>query len=465
VARTGNQSIQEEFAHALEEILVRVILDSSRQTIAVAYSGGMDSSVLLHLAFQYALKNHIRLFAFHIHHGLLNEANEWLQHGKKECERLGIRFEAKRIQVNREDGQGLEAAARKGRYEALGELCVLHKVPVILTAHHQDDQVETMLWHLMRGSGIAGLSGIETARYAEELLGCKDVLLARPLLGIPLSAIKAWAAQHELSYVTDPSNRDTRYTRNAIRHQVIPVMQGVFPGVQNNIARTVQHIQSAQRILDEVAQQDLKRYALDDGLHISCLQELHQDRIENLLRYWLRLNRVNMPSAAWLVQACRQLVQARQDAQIRLDGAGFVLRRYRNRISLQKKPEKKPKKEIPELPLKWKGETEKRIMPWGGTFLFKAAEKGVSADWLRQQDLWIRPYLGSEKLKLAANRPGRNLKMHYQDLGIPAWEREGLPLLYTENNLLFAAGLGVAFQYRGIGIKPFIQIEWQAIDG
>jgi tRNA(Ile)-lysidine synthase len=184
----NNSSIREEsvlakhFSNTLSAIIADQVHATNRKGIAVAYSGGLDSTVLLSLTIDFARERNLPVFAFHIHHGLSPNADNWLSHCKSVCEQVGVTFSSKKVIVANTEKNGIEAAAREQRYRALGTLCNEYQLPIILTAHHQDDQAETVLLQLLRGSGVAGLSGMDIFNYAPKLFGNSKVLLARPLL-------------------------------------------------------------------------------------------------------------------------------------------------------------------------------------------------------------------------------------------------------------------------------------------
>jgi tRNA(Ile)-lysidine synthase len=282
--------------------------------IAVALSGGLDSMVLLHLAHEAAQAANLPLFAFHVHHGLSPHADAWRAHCAAASAKLGVTFDHRDITVEK-GRSGVEAAARKQRYAALGEMCRAHGVDLLLTAHHLDDQAETVLLQLMRGSGPAGLSGMDASNRAPGLLGTSELVMARPLLAVARAELEACAAAHRIAWVEDESNTDPRYTRNALRHQVMPVLAQAFPGFQRRIARSSAHAQSAQRLLDELAEQDLSACLDGDAIMLPCLRLLSADRINNLLRHWFSKRHLGMPSTAWLEQMVAQLLSAREDAQ------------------------------------------------------------------------------------------------------------------------------------------------------
>ena len=233
-----------------QQILQHSLAELPQGPIAIAYSGGLDSSALLHLAATSGRK----LYAFHIHHGLSPNADAWEAHARTECERLGITFASRRVTLDDRS----EASARKARYAALGALCTEHNVHLLLTAHHLDDQAETILLQLLRGAGPAGMSGMDAFNRAPTLLGTPDVLLARPLLQASRADLEEYVREHAIAHIEDESNADTRYARNALRHEVMPRLAEAFPGYQERFARSARHAQSAQRLLTEQAADDLR---------------------------------------------------------------------------------------------------------------------------------------------------------------------------------------------------------------
>ena len=456
-------SLLDAFERALDEILVRVSV-SAPSSIAVAYSGGLDSSVLLHLAHRYAALHGLALFAFHIHHGISLNADDWLAHCERECAKLGARFDAAKVTLNDPGSGGIEQAARISRYAALGELCRRHGTPLLLTAHHLDDQAETVLLQLLRGSGIAGLSGMENANTASDLLGDPNLMVGRPLLGARRAELEQFAVANKILHIEDESNLDTRYARNALRHKVMPALTLHFPGFQERFARAAQHAQAAQRVLNEVAALDLAACKEGDCIDIGKLKEFSSDRIDNLLRHWFASIGVRMPSTAWLSEMRVQLFEAKEDAQLRVTHPDCEIRRYRNKVFVTPRLDDAAHR-LPPSSFRWSGEAWMDFPAYGGRLYFEPAKEGIDAAWLRQQDLLIRYRSGGEKLKPAPNRPTKPLKYHYQALSIPAWERLRLPLVCTSfGQLLFAAGIGVNWRDLHAGVGPCIRLRWEAAD-
>jgi len=436
--------------------------------IAVALSGGLDSSALLHLAHAYAQAHGIALHAFHIHHGLSANADAWLAHCEQQCAALGVPFEARRIQLQGQKKSGTEAAARKARYAALGALCREHGVALLLTAHHQDDQAETVLLQLLRGSGPAGLSGMDAANTAAGLLQHPHLVMARPLLQASRSQLENYVQQHGISHIHDESNDDPRYARNALRHKVMPALEEHFPGFQERFARSAQHAQSAYRLLTELAEQDLAHCLDGDCIDIGKLRTLSQDRSYNLLRHWFATRGLSMPSTAWMAEMLTQLLEAKYDAQLLVTHPDCHVRRYRDRLHLTPKlPELEGSREDqfddkPGTGFVWQGESELAFPAYGGILHFEPAAEGLDPAWLRGQQLVIEFRRGGERLKPAPNRSTRPLKYHYQALNIPAWERARLPVVKTADCLLYAAGIGMDCHHVGSGAGR-ITLRWQAV--
>jgi tRNA(Ile)-lysidine synthase len=422
--------------------------------LALAYSGGIDSSVLLDLAAAAARSRGLQLHAFHIHHGLSPNADAWLTHCEQACAAHGVAFDARRIDLS-PSGNGVEEAARIQRYAALGELCRVHDVRWLLTAHHQDDQAETVLLQLLRGSGVAGLSGMDAANVAPSLLGSADLTMARPLLNVARAEIERYAQANAIAYIEDESNTDTRYARNAVRLQVMPLLAQLFPGFQQRFTRSAGHAQSAQRLLIELGKQDLAQCRQGECLDLAEVRKLDADRIDNLLRYWFGERGMRMPSSAWLSELRTQLLEAKADAQLCVTHPECHIRRHRDRVFLTpRRDNQREPDEIEPQTFTWAGQPSIAFTDFGGTLHFDPAaadEPGFDAGWLREQALFIRYRSGGERLKLAPNRPTKSIKYHYQAMDIPSWDRSYLPIVGLGNGvakgiadaLLFAAGIGM----------------------
>lgn len=436
----------------LQQELTPVLNSGRALRFALAYSGGLDSTVLLHLLAAWREAQGTRsaclppLLAFHVHHGLSPHADAWLAHCAEQAQALGLAFDSQRVQLPPEPENGIEEAARLARYAALGTLCARHQVSHLLTAHHLDDQAETVLLQLLRGSGIAGLRGMPQQQQGERLLAQEGISILRPLLGVSRAQLQAWAQARALVHIEDESNADPRYTRNALRLQVMPVLEQIFPAFQTRLARAAGHAQAAQRLLQQLAQQDLQQCAAGEGsLHLSALRELDPDRRDNLLRYWLAQHDKRMPSSAWLQEMWQQLDSEDDNAQPCITHPQAQIRRYRARVFLT------PRLDLLQFPeetqvFRWQGESRIEFPAWHGCLHLQAAGEagqGLNPDWLRAQNLSLHPRRGGERLRLAANRPSRSLKQHFQSLDVPPWERNTRPLISAGGQLLYVPGVGI----------------------
>lgn len=452
------------FARALAALSA----DAPPPSIAIAYSGGLDSSALLHLAHAWAQQHGIALFAFHVHHGISPNADAWLAHCASAAAALGIGFGARRVTLEK-GKSGIEAAARKLRYAALGAMCREHGVRLMLTAHHLDDQAETVLLQLLRGSGTAGLSGMDAANAAPDLLGNPELVMARPLLPVARGELEAYVLENAIAYVDDESNIDPRYARNALRHKVMPALAHAFPGFQERFARSAAHAQSAQRLLTELATQDLASCLTGECIDVAKLRAMSVDRAYNMLRYWFATRALRMPSTAWLSEMVTQLVEARSDAQLLVTHPDCHVRRHRDRLYLTPKlaelagtRDEDDDLNTPGQLFRWQGEAQIAFPAYGGVLHFDEAGQGLDPAWLREQALQIDFRKGGERLKPALNRPTRSLKYHYQACDVPAWERERLPIVSAGKALLFAAGIGMDCHHTSAGPGARISLRWQA---
>lgn len=285
---------------------------------ALAYSGGADSSALLHAAW---LCWPGQLRALHVHHGLQAAADDFERHGRQVCAALSVPLEVVHVQAHPQPGQSPEDAARRHRYAALAQAARRQGCSVVLLAQHADDQAETVLMALGRGAGLPGLAAMPE-RFERE-----GMLFARPLLAWSGADLRRWLAQRSLGFIEDPSNADERYSRNRLRQRLMPLLGDVLPHFRQTFARSARHAAQAQALLDELAQIDLAQTGTPPAL--AALRGLSQARQANVLRHWLASTHQVRPSAAQLdellaqVQACRTRGHA---IELKV-GAGRVYRR------------------------------------------------------------------------------------------------------------------------------------------
>ncbi|MFT4068317.1 tRNA lysidine(34) synthetase TilS [Paraburkholderia sp.] len=463
---TADSSAERPVIEALGAALSALDARAPNARIAVAFSGGVDSSVLLDAVVRVA--GAPRVVALHVHHGLSPHADAWLAQCDAFARERGVEFDARRVEVSRASGVSVEAAARDARYRALDAMCAAHDIHVLWLAQHADDQAETVLLQLLRGAGLAGLA----AMAPEFLATGAAATRVRPLLHLLRAQLDHYASARKLRWIDDESNADTRYARNALRHQVMPALAVHFPGFRDALARTAAHAASAQRLLDTLARIDMETASRDEGraLDQHALLALDDDRALNLLRYWMRTLGFVAASNARLADALRQLREVgagRDGHRLRIDHAGHALRGYRGLVYWEAGDSSEPadetalvEREISELT--WRGEAVWHLPQWRGTFVFAMVDATADAagvshgtashieavdtvplSVLQRAPLSARARRGGERMRASAsNAPGRTLKNLFQERGIPAWKRD-VPLLYVGDELLFVPLIGV----------------------
>lgn len=285
--------------------------------LAVAYSGGADSTVLLLAAAQ---RWPGQVHAIHVHHGLQDAADAFEQHCSAMCERLGVPLHVRRVAARNAPGESPEDAARNARYRALAHAASDAGLQAVLLGQHADDQVETLLLALSRGAGLPGLAAMPPVFRRE------GMVFVRPLLALPARAIREWIAEQGIAAIDDPTNADTAFTRNRIRHLLLPALQEAFPQYRETFARSARHAAQAQELLEGVAAEDLAR--MGGVPAITALQVLPRARQGNVLRHWLRTAHAASASAAQLEELLDQVADCTTRAhRIRIKvGSGFVER-------------------------------------------------------------------------------------------------------------------------------------------
>jgi len=290
--------------------------------LAVAFSGGADSTALLHAC---AGTWPGQVHAIHVHHGLQKAADEFARHCRAACNALGVPLHLVQVDARHAAGESPEDAARKARYAALAEAATTLGVKAVLLAQHADDQVETMLLALSRGAGLPGLAAMP-ARFERH-----GVLFERPLLAVSGAAIRQWLAAEKVPFIEDPTNADTAFTRNRIRHELLPALEKAFPQFRDTFARSARHAAQAQELLAEIAAQDLA--GVGQPPVIDELRKLTRARQANVLRHWLRTAHQAAASAAQLEELLDQVAScATRGHRIRIKVAAGFVERVRDRL-------------------------------------------------------------------------------------------------------------------------------------
>jgi len=417
----------------------------------LAFSGGLDSTVLLHALTKLQLSQKISFSAVHVHHGLSDKADAWASQCHQLCLQYNIPFQRFNVDASPVTGESPEATARQLRYESLAT--VMQPGDVLLTAHHQDDQAETLLLQLMRGSGAPGLSAMP---FENDFATGK---LLRPLLEFSRSELEDYAHNHQLNWVEDESNQDTSFDRNFMRHDILPLLLSRWPGVVNNLNRTAGHMADAALLLDELAMQDLAQCKQTEkrSLNIDVLKNLHEPRQRNVLRFWLRSLGLNIPSHLQLQHVLNDVLASRSDAIACVSWPGVEVRKYRGQLfALSALSEHDVRRNV-----SWDLTNELQIDGVGTLQVKQATGTGLAIS-LQHQKLNITFRQGGEKIKPANRGHHHDLKKLFQEAGVPPWERDRTPILYQGDEILAVAGLCVCETYQAEKDQPGLILEWNS---
>jgi len=418
---------------------------SPYRQLLVGFSGGLDSTVLLHrLKLWRDNEPDIQLRAMHIHHGLSPHADAWVAHCEAVCAAWTIPLTVERVHLQ-DEGLGIEAQARKARYAAFA--AELQPDEALVTAQHLDDQCETLLLALKRGSGPAGLSAMpERADFAGSHL-------LRPLLGETRASLETWAREHGLSWIEDESNQDDRYDRNFLRLRVVPLLSERWPHFAEAAARSAMLCAEQESLLDELLSEVLAELITEQGsLTIAPLEVMSPARRAALLRRWLASHGAAMPSRAMLARLWDEVALAREDATPCVHLNGFDVRRYKGALWWVKSSPS-----LADRVLDWPSLAEPLLLPCDAgrvslvpTGHVRLPEPG--------EPVTVRFKAGG-LLHIVGRNGGRKLKKIWQESNVPPWRRDTTPLLFYGETLIAAAGVFITQEGWA---ETGVQFEWKA---
>lgn len=437
----------------LADTVAKVLVAASvgqHSRLCCALSGGVDSVVLLDVLVRLRERFGYALSAAHVHHGLSPAADTWLGFCAGYCRRIEVPFYSFRVVVPLDDPQGLEAAARRVRHAALNSV----ECDWLVLGHHRDDQAETLLFRLFRGTGLRGAGAMP----AVETPAAGGRGLLRPLLEHGRATLVQWAQAHALDWVEDESNGDCHFARNDIRHRILPVIEVAFPAARTALARAAGHFREASDLLDELAAADA--FACGGAsLERASLLALSDARISNLLRWQARRRGVPVPSSARLREGLRQLRAAPAARPLHLPLGAIACCVYRGQVWLEPLLAQTP------AAFSWSGGVRAgQVSRWGdGSVVFRAVPgAGVAQSALdRATACRLVPRVPGLRLRIGQGRPSRTLKNLCQEAGIPAWMRERLPVLEVDGAIAWIGGIGVDVAFAcppdEMGVLP----DWQ----
>jgi tRNA(Ile)-lysidine synthase len=398
--------------------------------VYIAYSGGLDSHVLLHLCSEQQTIR-AKLTAVYVHHGLQKEADSWSIHCQQQAEQLGVNFKVLHVNAKSSSQQSPEEAARDARYQALKQL--LNSNDVLLVAQHREDQLETVLLQLFRGAGVQGLSAMP-----ETSISGQGQLL-RPLLDCSQQSLKDYAVQWQLNWVEDPSNQCDDFERNFLRNQIIPQLKTHWQALDKTVARTAKHCANAQQLLTELAIDLLaKPMNADHSLSIEVLLSLENHQRALVIRQWFAHFNLKMPSVRFIDQLFNQVIAAKNDANPILERHDCKIRRYQNKLYCLMADNAILK------PLCWSQKNEKLSLSPSSYLQCIRAETGILQDLWQTSIITIRYRSGGEKIALPNRKGHHSLKHLFQEAKIPPWERHQIPLIYMNDKLIAVADLWIS---------------------
>jgi len=413
---------------------------SSYKRIVVAFSGGLDSHVLLHLLVisskaKKAKKAKAEITALHINHNVSSNSKKWAKHCQQICKKLDVKYIDKDVKVKSNHGKhSPEEILRNLRYEAFAEL--LPKGGCLLTAHHANDQAETLLLQLFRGAGPKGLAGIPVkTKFAKGWL-------IRPLLNCTRAELLQYAKQHRLKWIEDESNADLKFDRNFVRHQLLPKIGKRWPGVIKALNRSANNCAEADQLLGVLAADDLKE-AIDPvttsfprassgnlsstkTINIKKLKKLPLIRQKNLIRFWLSELGLGLPSEAKLQEIMSSVIDSRYDATPVVSWKGGEIRRFRNELYAM-------------LPLA--AHDNKQVLLFTGKILHLPSGLGdlkikITKPNIDPKKIKICFRQGGEKISLKGRKGTHDLKKLMQEWNIPPWQRDRIPLIYYDEKII-----------------------------
>ena len=408
-------------------LLTKIKSLTSSKKLLVAYSGGLDSHVLLHLLAQTTtLSKSFQIRAIYIDHGLQSVAKQWSQHCLSSCKNLSIDCEVVSLALNIPQGKSLEAVAREARYQAFSQ--TLQADEVLLTAHHQDDQAETLLIQLFRGAGINGLAAMPII---SDFGKAKHI---RPLLDQSRDALEHYAQQYQLDFIEDPSNQDQQYDRNFFRHTIIPPLKKRWVSMSQVLARVTQHQAEAKSLLAEYIAEDLPQLTGKriGTLSIQALKLLSLARCKAVIRYFLDQKGFQAPSDKKLRHIISDVLNAKPSATPCVHWQGIEVRRHQDDLYAIEPLSIHNTRQI----IRWSINQSLQIPSLNRLLKFNQLEAIHHLLLGKDRTVEVRFRQGGEIIYQAQRKHSKRLKKVFQEMHIPAWERDRIPLIYIDNKLV-----------------------------
>jgi len=429
--------------------LIKSILTVDTKRVFIAYSGGVDSHALLHMmSLNTSIKANIT--AVYVNHGLQAEAVEWAEHCAKVALNLGVAFKCLNVNAQRVARESQEEVARNARYQALKSL--LEEGDVLLLAQHREDQMETVMLQLFRGAGVQGLSGmpVKCAFGAGQM--------CRPLLDVSQQEINDYAQQYNLDWVEDSSNQCDDFDRNFLRNQVFPQLKKRWPALDKTVSRSARHCAASDSLAKSVVKVLFEQlYDLgDETLDITELLKLEMLKQQLVVRQWFNVLQLRMPAEKTVQRIINEVANAQVSASPQVQGRGYRVRRYRNKLFCLKND---ISTDIP-LQMEWVNGL-KKINYANYHLAIVDSTIGLSKVIWDKSEVVIKFRTGSEKIKLPGRVGHHTLKKLFQEQGVPPWQRGVIPLIYLDNDLAAVGNLWISVDFFSDQNEECYQILWK----
>jgi tRNA(Ile)-lysidine synthase len=427
------------------DLLTRLKQLPATRRFWIGFSGGADSTALLLAMHELRDQIEAQICAIHFNHGLQVEADEWQQHCRSFCQQRGIEFHLQALQLDQPGRQSQEQYARQQRYNCMEKL--LADGEIFLTAHHADDNAETLILNLMRGSGVDGLAAIPPLRKIN------NAWVARPLLDFSRKDLEQYLQRKGITWFEDPSNLDLSYDRNYVRKQLFPELDQRWPGVVKRLNRTAVHVREFSSVTSTMLRAQYHEL-LSDGIMfpLKPLVLLNVETQSLLLRQWFRLQDLPFPPRQRLAEFLSQINSGEgTDRRPELRWAGNLVKQHGNELWLQQEP-------YPDLcpEQSWQSGMSLELGPDFGQVQLCGKSVSIPSDWK------IGPGNSGSRLKMHAGGPGRRLKDLLRESGLPPWLRKAIPVLYWQDDIAAIGDCILSHDLREFLLQHSLTYHWLA---
>ncbi|NNC97846.1 MAG: tRNA lysidine(34) synthetase TilS [Gammaproteobacteria bacterium] len=411
--------------------------------ILLAYSGGLDSSVLLHALRKCCSQYNFSLSAIHVDHQLQNASTQFSDFCNDQCMAYQVPLKIKQVCIDENSGESIEAMARHARYEVFHK-CIESKT-YLLTAHHADDQIETFFLQLLRGAGPKGLGSMQ---HVQDFGAGK---LARPFLHLSRQQLLAYAQQHKIEYIDDPSNLSERFDRNYLRQAILPLLQQRWPGSDQSILRSIQHIATEHKVLSEILEKKLHKLVIGNVLHINEFLQQAVELQPLLLRQWVELCGHQQPSTKILNEIQKQILNTSPESNTRISWSNVEIRAYQNKVYIMRCF---PDSALQALHGQELCAGQSLVLPEKyGSLSFASNDREAPS-------LQVRFRVGGEKIRCKITQPSRSLKQLFNEKRVFPWMRSRIPLLFDGGDLVAVADLWVDADWLEQQKTRGFQVQW-----